>query len=99
MSGSDLSRPGSSSSCDISRSGSYIGCGNDGAIMTVSVPTGVTPGAVGGSTLSPVVIAARDEIRQRDARMHLLAHDVHRLAHRDVRDERRADARGPTRAR
>ena len=59
MSGRTLSRPGSRSSCDFSFSASYIGCGNDGAIITVSVPTGVTPGAVGGSTLSPVVIAAR----------------------------------------
>ena len=42
-----LSRPGSNKSCDFSLSGSYIGCGNDGAIITVSVPTGVTPGAVG----------------------------------------------------
>ena len=45
MSGATASRPGSSSSCERSRSGSYIGCGNVGAAITVSMPTvGAAPG-------------------------------------------------------
>ena len=48
--------PGSSSSCDRSRSGAYIGCGNVGAVMTGSISGIGADGAVGGS--SPAALAA-----------------------------------------
>ena len=77
-------RAGSSSSCDFSFSASYIGCGNDGAIIT---RLGAHRRHARRGRRQHVVACRdrrADEIRQRHARMHLLAHDVHRLPHRDV---------------
>ena len=45
--GATVSSPGSSSSCDRSRSGSYIGCGNVGAAMIGSIGAGAA--ALGGT--------------------------------------------------
>ena len=60
VSGSTCSRPGSSKSCERSRSGSYIGCGKCGAAAIVSIPTGALAGvSTGNVAFAPVATTAR----------------------------------------
>ncbi len=90
--GSTVSRPGSSSCCDRSRSDSYIGCGNFGAAMIGSI--GTMPVLVGGVAVA-VLTHRDDRLRERHERAPRLDLQLQRrtdVLHREQRRRERVDA-------
>ena len=90
--GSTVSRPGSNSCCDKSRSDSYIGCGNFGAAMIGSI--GTMPVLVGGVAVvfSPIAIDCLCERHERASRFGLRHQRIANVLHRKRWRRREDDA-------